>query len=95
MANSRRASPGDALGVGGPGAPAEMLGEGRAVGVVEEFELGLAVVEDFQEKHPAELGETLGVAIDTGVFAHDVLDGFDEVGDVGHEGTDGRWRAER
>jgi hypothetical protein len=30
------------------------------------------------------LGKALCVSIDTGVFAHDVLDGFDEVGDVGH-----------
>jgi hypothetical protein len=26
----------------------------------------------------------LGITIDTRVFAHDVLNGFDEVGDVGH-----------
>ena len=37
---------GDALGIGGPRAPAEIFGERGFVGVVEEFELGLAVVED-------------------------------------------------
>jgi hypothetical protein len=37
------------------------------------------VVDDFEEKHPAELGDALGIAIDAGVLAHDVLDGFDGV----------------
>ena len=32
----------------------------------------------------AELLQALGVAVGAGVLAHDVLDGFDEVGDVGH-----------
>jgi hypothetical protein len=27
----------------------------------------------------------LGVAVGAGVLAHDILDGFDDVGDVGHE----------
>ena len=46
------------------------------------------VVEDFQEEHPDELREPLGVAIDAGVLAHDVLDGFDGGGD-GHFGFGG------
>ena len=64
--------------------PAEVLRERRLVVVAEEFELLLAVVEDLEEEHPAELLEALGVAVGAGVLAHDVLDGFDEVGDVGH-----------
>ena len=64
--------------------PAEVLRERRLVVVAEEFEFLLAVVEDLEEEHPAELVEALGVAVDAGVLAHDVLDGFDEVGDVGH-----------
>jgi hypothetical protein len=59
-------------------------GERRLVVVAEEFHLLLAVVEDLEEEHPAELFEALGVAVGAGVLAHDVLDGFDEVGDVGH-----------
>jgi hypothetical protein len=36
----------------------------------------ILIVDDFQEEHPAELGDALGVAINAGVLAHDVLDGF-------------------
>ena len=64
--------------------PAQMLGQRRLVVVAEEFQLLLAVVEDFQEEHPAELFEALRVAVGAGVLAHDVLDGFDDVGNVGH-----------
>ena len=57
-----------------------------SVVVTDEFHLLFAVVEDFQEEHPPELFEPLRVAVGAGVLAHDVLDGFDEVGDVGHGG---------
>ena len=40
------------------------------------FKLLVLVVNDLEEEHPAELGDALGVAIDAGVLAHDVLDGF-------------------
>ena len=56
-----------------------MLWERGAVVVLKEFELGFAVVEDFEKEHPAELFEALGVAVGSGVLAHDVLDGFDEI----------------
>jgi hypothetical protein len=36
------------------------------------------LVEDLEEEHPAELADALGVAVDAGVLAHDVLDGLDE-----------------
>ena len=75
---------GDALVVGGPGGPAQMLRQRRLVVVAQEFELLFAVVEDLEKEHPAELFEALRVAVGAGVLAHDVLDGFDEVGDVGH-----------
>ena len=75
---------GDAFLVGRLVAPAEMLWNGRAVVVLERLALPLAVVEDFQEEHPGHLLDALGVAVGAGVLAHDVLDGFDEVGDVGH-----------
>ena len=35
------------------------------------FEFEVAV--DLEEQQPAELADALGVAVDTGVFAHDVL----------------------
>jgi len=74
---------GDPLGVGGPVAPAQRLGDGGGVVVVEELQLLLAVVEDLQEEHPDELADALGVAVDADVLAHDVLDGLDGGGD-GH-----------
>jgi len=72
---------GNAFGVGGPGAPAEILGDGRAVTILHHFQLLILVVDDFQEEHPAELGDALGVAIDANILAHDVLNGFDSVAD--------------
>jgi len=77
---------GDAFFIGGPVGPSEFLGQRGFVVVAQDFHLLFAVVEDLQEEHPAELSEALGITIDTSVFAHDVLDGFDEVGDVGHGG---------
>ena len=70
---------GDAFGVGGPGAPAELRWDGRAVAVLHQLQLLILVVDDLEEEHPAELGDALGVAIDAGILAHDVLDGFDGV----------------
>ena len=61
-----------------------MLRQRRLVVVAQEFHLLLAVVEDLEEEHPAELFQALRVAIGAGVLAHDVLDGFDDIGDVGH-----------
>ena len=68
---------GDAFGVGGPGAPLELLRDGRAVVVLHQLQLLVLVVDDLEEEHPAELGDALGVAIDADVLAHDVLNGFD------------------
>ncbi|MNE33638.1 hypothetical protein D3C80_1273210 [compost metagenome] len=68
---------GDALRVGRPGAPAAAFRNRRAVGVIEQLPLLLAVVEDFQEQHPHKLANTLRITVDADVFAHDVLDGFD------------------
>ena len=74
---------GDAFGVGGPGAPLEGFGDGGAIVRVHQLKLLVLVVDDFEEEHPAELGDALGVAIDADVLAHDVLDGFNGVAD-GH-----------
>jgi len=75
---------GHAFAVGRPVAPAQVVGNRRLVGVVQDFELGFLIVEDFQEEQPGELGNALRVAIDAGILAHDVLDGFDEGGADGH-----------
>ena len=73
---------GDALGIRRPGTPAEAFGDGGLVAVLHQLAFGLGVVEDFEEQHPDELADALGVAIHTSVLAHDVLDGF-------HGGTEG------
>ena len=70
---------GDAFGIGGPGTPPEFLRDGRAVAVLHQLQLLVLVVDDFQEKHPAELRDALGIAIDAGILAHDVLYRFDGV----------------
>lgn len=41
----------------------------------------ILIVHDLQEEHPAELADALGIAIDAGILAHDILDGFDGVTD--------------
>jgi hypothetical protein len=58
--------------------------ERGAVVVAQQLQFLFAVVEDLEEEHPAELFEPLGVAVGAGILAHDVLDGLDEVGDIGH-----------
>ena len=68
---------GDALRVGRPGAPLEALRDRRAVAVLDQLQFLVLVVDDLEEEHPAQLADALGVAIDAGVLAHDVLDGFD------------------
>ena len=70
--------------VGGPVGPAKVLRERRLVIVAKKFDLLFAVIEDLEEEHPAELLKALGIAVGAGILAHDVLDCFDEVGDVGH-----------
>jgi len=57
------------------------LRERRAVIVPGQFQFDFLGVEDFEEEHPGELREALGIAIDADVFAHDVLDGFDGGGE--------------
>ena len=71
------------LGVGGPGPPLVFLGDRRTVIGRDEFELLVLVVDDLEKKHPTELADPLGIAIDTGVLAHDVLDRLDDGAD-GH-----------
>jgi hypothetical protein len=36
------------------------------------------VVENLEKQNPGELGDALGIAVDAGILAHDVLDGLDE-----------------
>jgi hypothetical protein len=69
------------LDVFGPVPPSAVLGNGRLVFLLfvgsVVFPGLFALVENFEEQHPGELADALGVAIDTVVFAHDVLDGLD------------------
>ena len=75
---------GDALGIGGPVAPLELLRDDGGVTVADEFELLVFFVEDLEEEHPAELLKTLGITGDTAVLPHDVADVFYNRGNVGH-----------
>jgi hypothetical protein len=72
---------GDAFRIGGPGAPLKAFGNRRPIPGVGDFQLLILVVDDLEKEHPAQLGDALGIAIDAGVLAHDVLDRFDRVPD--------------
>ena len=61
-----------------------ILRQWRFVGIVKKFKLGFTVIKDFEKEHPTELGKALGITIDASIFAHDVLDGFDEIRNIGH-----------
>jgi hypothetical protein len=74
---------GDALAVRGPGPPLVLFRYRRAVIGLEQFQFLILIVDDLEEKHPAQLADALRVAIDAGVLAHDVLDRFNGVAD-GH-----------
>ena len=74
---------GDAFRVGGPVAPLQVGGDGRAVVVAECFQFLVLIVDDLEEEHPAKLTDALGVPVDAHILAHDVLNGFDESAD-GH-----------
>jgi hypothetical protein len=41
-----------------------------------------ALVENLEKQHPGKLADALGIAIDTVVLAHDVLDGFYGTADI-------------
>jgi len=56
--------PRDAFGIRRPAAPPEFFRDGRAIPVLHQLQLLVLVVDDFQEEHPAELRDALGVAID-------------------------------
>ena len=74
---------GDALGIGRPGTPLVALGNRRGVAGPHQLQFLVLIVDDLEKEHPAKLTDALGIAIDAGVLAHDVLDGFDEGAD-GH-----------
>ena len=52
--------------------------------VFQQFQFGLAVIVDLEEKHPDKLADALSIAIDANVFAHDVLNGLNDAADVAH-----------
>ncbi len=76
---------GDALGIRRPVPPLEFLRDDGAVAGAQQLEFLVLVVEDLEEKHPAELLQPLGVAGDALVLVpHDVADILDDCGDVGN-----------
>jgi hypothetical protein len=75
--------PGYAFGVSCPIPPLELGGNRRAIIVLHQVQLLILVVDDFQEEHPAQLADALRIAIDAGILAHDVLNGFNDGAD-GH-----------
>ena len=72
------------LGVFGPVAPAQMLGQRRLVVVFRVFEFQFPVIVDLEEEHPDQLADALRIAIDTHILAHDVLNGLDNSADIAH-----------
>ena len=69
---------GDAFGIGRPGAPLELLWDGRTVILLHRFQFQVLVVDDLQEEHPAQLRQPLRVAVHAHVLPHDVLDALDD-----------------
>ena len=69
---------GQPFAIGRPVAPQEALGDRAAVVILLKLQLLFLGVEHFQKQQPGELAEALGIAVDTGVLAHDVLNGFDD-----------------
>jgi hypothetical protein len=84
VSKGEQSVPGDAFFIGGPVGPAEFVWKRGFIVVAQDFHLLFTIIEDFQEEHPAELSKSLSIAINTSIFAQDILDGLDEVGDVGH-----------
>lgn len=72
---------GDPFRIGCPVAPTQPLRQRRPVVLVDELPFLLTVIEDLEEQHPHQLTDALGVSVDAGVLAHDVLDGFDGAAD--------------
>jgi hypothetical protein len=52
--------------------------------VFEQVQFSFPVIENFLKKHPYQLTDTLGVAIHADIFAHDVLYGFNDAGNITH-----------
>ena len=75
---------GDTLGIGRPIPPLELLGDDRLVAVANELQFLVFLIENFQEKHPAELLKPLGIAGDAAILPHDVADVLNDGGNVGH-----------
>ena len=65
-----------------PGPPLELGWNRRGVRGAGQLQLLVLVVDDLEEEHPAELRQTLCIAINASVLAHDVLDGFDGSADA-------------
>ena len=79
----------DPFGICRPVPPPEPVRYRRPVPLPQQLVLLLLVIEDLQEKHPAQLADPLGIAVDTRVLAHDVLDRLDRCSDC-HKKTSSR-----
>lgn len=65
-----------------PIAPSQQFRQGRAIAGLGAFPFFLALVENFEEQQPGELTKALSVAVDSIIFTHDVLDGFDGAAEI-------------
>jgi len=75
---------GHAFRVFGPVTPAQVLGQRRLVIIFRVFKLQFTVVVNLEEEHPHQLADTLRIAIDTHILAHDVLNGLDDSAYIAH-----------
>ncbi len=65
----------------GPLGPVKPLRDWRDVALILDRSFEFEVAVDLEEQEPPELADALGVAIDAGVLAHDVLNGLDGGGE--------------
>ena len=64
--------------VGGPVGPAALLRDDGPVVVLQGFPVALFGIIDLEKEHPGDLLDTLRVAVDARVVAHDVAQSFDK-----------------
>ena len=75
---------GYAFGVFCPCAPAQMIRERGFIFVFQQLKLILPVIEYLQKEHPDKLTDALGIAVNADILAHDILNGFNDAGNIAH-----------
>ena len=73
-----------AFAIGSPVAPLQFFGDNRLVVVLHDFHFGIFIVNNLERYHPAKLFNSLCIARNALVFAHNVLQGFDNTTNVSH-----------